>query len=98
MSGLLPPNSKLNGKMRSAATRPPQTEPVKATLRTSRCDTKWFADFLAEPSQDIEHALRQPAFLYSDASEFRTGPEVASEGFTMTVLPAASAGEQALAA
>ena len=95
MFGDLPPSSMVvRLKCRAAVSlmrRPVASEPVKATLATSGCSTSGMPTSLPKPVTTLTTPGGKPASAISFMNS-SVDTEVNSEGFTTTVLPAASAG------
>ena len=91
----LPPSSKVTClKSAAAATltrRPPDSPPVKATLRTKGCVTKASPTSAPKPVTTLINPAGNPAWV-AKAANSSVEAEVYSEGLITTALPAAKAG------
>ena len=90
----LPPSSSETGRSSrphtSAICRPAAVEPVKATLSTSRCCTR-YAPISRPPGTMLTTPGGRPAASTASANTYESST-VSGDGLSTIVLPAASAG------
>src|SRR6476661_7020207 len=91
----LPPSSKVTGRRSPAQAvaieRPAAVDPVKATLSTPRCDTK-YAPMSGPPGTQLTTPGGSSAAATASATMYQSSTVAGGDGLTTTEHPAARAG------